>query len=322
MRDLEDFARGCLKEPAPAALAIKPMIKVLWDRIPGTPLPSCIEVAHPNNAILTSGGPRRQVPHGGQRSISQLSFEIKRVRRPHDAGRLFPRSWPGRRARSAPVGSDRHSFQRGPGLDVSRLLKDGHNWRQCRGAWLLRARGPILLSNGHRRHLRANTADDGAARAICRLAGLGRGSLLPLAITARHIVVGIRLSRCELADRAAPYRVRVHLDAELAMPFVPPLILAYLSLNLIFIPAPFILRTRRELQALALSLVVMTTVAGIGFLLFPAELAYSSRDPGAWSVLFDFGAKARPPQLQSGPVASRRDELPQPRRLRHPRRSG
>src|SRR5438552_14144553 len=81
------------------------------------------------------------------------------------------------------------------------------------------------------------------------------------------------------------YRVRVHWDAELAMPFVPPFILAYLSMDLVFLPAPFILRSRRELQSLALSLAAVTAVAAISFLLFPAELAYPRRDPGAWSPL-------------------------------------
>ena len=87
------------------------------------------------------------------------------------------------------------------------------------------------------------------------------------------------------------YRVRVHLNAELAMPFVPPFILAYLSLNLVFVLAPFILRSRRELEALALSLVMVTAVAGISFLLFPAELAYPRCDPGAWAGLFVFARK-------------------------------
>jgi membrane-associated phospholipid phosphatase len=82
------------------------------------------------------------------------------------------------------------------------------------------------------------------------------------------------------------YRVRVHLDAELDIPLVPPFILAYLSLNFVFLPAPFILRSRRELQALALSLVAVTAMAGAGFLLLPAELAYPHCDPGSWSALF------------------------------------
>jgi membrane-associated phospholipid phosphatase len=87
------------------------------------------------------------------------------------------------------------------------------------------------------------------------------------------------------------FRVRVHLNAELAMPFVPPFILAYLSLDVVFLLAPFVLRDIRELQALALSLFAVTAVAGVGFLLFPAELAYAPRDPGGWSVLFAVARK-------------------------------
>lgn len=81
-------------------------------------------------------------------------------------------------------------------------------------------------------------------------------------------------------------RVRVHLEAELAMPFVPPLILAYLSLSLVFVPAPFLLRSFRELQGLALSLAGIIAMAGISFLLFPAELAFPKRHPGIWAPLF------------------------------------
>src|SRR5262249_39255356 len=41
-----------------------------------------------------------------------------------------------------------------------------------------------------------------------------------------------------------------------------------------------------ELQALALTLASVTAVAGVGFLLVPAEPAYPIRDPGAWSGMF------------------------------------
>src|SRR6516162_4986625 len=64
------------------------------------------------------------------------------------------------------------------------------------------------------------------------------------------------------------HRGHVHLDAELAIPFVPAFILVYLSLDLVFLPAPFILRSRRELEALALSLAAITGVAGICFVVF------------------------------------------------------
>jgi hypothetical protein len=81
-------------------------------------------------------------------------------------------------------------------------------------------------------------------------------------------------------------RYRIHLDVELAMPFVPAFILGYLSMGLVFVPAPFILRSRRELRALACSLAAVTAVAGMGFLLLPAESAYPPRDAAAWSGLF------------------------------------
>lgn len=72
---------------------------------------------------------------------------------------------------------------------------------------------------------------------------------------------------------------------------MPPAILIYLSVNLVFLPAPFVLRSIHELRALALSLAAAIIVAGIGFLLFPAELAYPSADPGSWSGLFTFAQK-------------------------------
>jgi membrane-associated phospholipid phosphatase len=70
------------------------------------------------------------------------------------------------------------------------------------------------------------------------------------------------------------YRVRLHLDPELQIPFVPVMVIAYLSMNLLFVMAPFILRSKPELQALTATLAGATFVAGIGFLLFPSEPAY------------------------------------------------
>jgi len=109
--------------------------------------------------------------------------------------------------------------------------------------------------------------------------------VLALAVTSWWVLV---YAGSDWLTALRSYRVRVHLNAELAMPFVPPFILVYLSLNLVFVGAPFILRSRRELEALALSLVLVTAVAGISFLLFPAELAYPSRDAGPWAGLFGF----------------------------------
>jgi hypothetical protein len=81
-------------------------------------------------------------------------------------------------------------------------------------------------------------------------------------------------------------RVRVHLDVELEMPFVPACVLTYLSLDLVFLMVPFVLRTRSEMRALAVCLAAITAAAGVGFVLVPAELAYPPQDVGAWAVPF------------------------------------
>jgi membrane-associated phospholipid phosphatase len=81
------------------------------------------------------------------------------------------------------------------------------------------------------------------------------------------------------------YRVRVHLDVELLIPFVPQSVLGYMSIYpLLWAPA-FILRTRRELQALALTLAAVIGVAGLFFLLVPVEIAVSQPpgDMGVWA---------------------------------------
>ena len=111
---------------------------------------------------------------------------------------------------------------------------------------------------------------------------LGVTFLLSLAVTLWWIIV---YHGANWLTETRSYRVRVHTDAELAMPFIPAFVLAYLSMNLVFLPAPFVLRSRRELEALALSLAAVIGVAGICFLLFPAELAYAPCDAGNWAAL-------------------------------------
>jgi len=84
-------------------------------------------------------------------------------------------------------------------------------------------------------------------------------------------------------------RVRVHLDAELNIPFIPEFIFAYRSLDLLFLICPFVLRTRGEIRALALAMFVVTGIGGVSFLLLPAEPAYAPHAVhGFWSDIFAF----------------------------------
>jgi membrane-associated phospholipid phosphatase len=88
------------------------------------------------------------------------------------------------------------------------------------------------------------------------------------------------------------YRVRLHFDAELAVPFVPAAVLVYMSIYLLFCAAPFVLHTRHELDALAMTLSVVIAIAGACFLLFPADLLFPSEvDAGVWVDLVGFAKR-------------------------------
>jgi membrane-associated phospholipid phosphatase len=79
-------------------------------------------------------------------------------------------------------------------------------------------------------------------------------------------------------------RVHVHLDFEMRLPFVPALVVVYRSIDQMFLLGPFVLRTSREVRALSLALFTAIGLAGIGFLLLPAEIAYPPHeDPGMWA---------------------------------------
>ncbi len=85
------------------------------------------------------------------------------------------------------------------------------------------------------------------------------------------------------------FRVPVHLPAELRLPLVPWMTVFYMSLYGLFLLAPFVLRTRREFRAAVATLAVAIALAGVGFLLFPAQLAFApAREDqlGPWAGLY------------------------------------
>jgi membrane-associated phospholipid phosphatase len=69
------------------------------------------------------------------------------------------------------------------------------------------------------------------------------------------------------------------------------MVLAYMSLYGLFVLAPFVLRSRRELRALVLTLAALILGGGIGFLVVPAELAFpppAEAALGRWAALYHF----------------------------------
>jgi membrane-associated phospholipid phosphatase len=84
-------------------------------------------------------------------------------------------------------------------------------------------------------------------------------------------------------------RVPVHFDWELVIPFVPETVLIYMSIYLLFLAAPFVLRDREKFLALSITLNTVILVAGICFVLVPAEPAFAPpKSLGAFPGLFRF----------------------------------
>lgn len=86
-------------------------------------------------------------------------------------------------------------------------------------------------------------------------------------------------------------QVRVDLAFDAFIPLVPAFTLVYMSIYLLFLAVPFVLRTRREVRTLAIAQSVTILVAGICFLLIPAKLAFvpaTDSELGIWKSLFHF----------------------------------
>lgn len=70
------------------------------------------------------------------------------------------------------------------------------------------------------------------------------------------------------------YRVRLHLDLDLQIPFVPQSVLAYLSIYPLMWMAPLILRKRKELVDYCSTLAIVTWISAVGFLIVPGECVF------------------------------------------------
>jgi protein-tyrosine phosphatase/membrane-associated phospholipid phosphatase len=67
----------------------------------------------------------------------------------------------------------------------------------------------------------------------------------------------------------------LYFEWERLIPFVPLMIIPYMSIDLFFIGAPFLCRSRAEIHVLAKRIAFATVAAGIFFLLIPLRLAFA-----------------------------------------------
>ena len=76
---------------------------------------------------------------------------------------------------------------------------------------------------------------------------------------------------------------------ERSIPFVPFMILPYMSIDLFFVAAPFFISSERELKLFVLRVATAIVAAGICFLVFPLRFAFSEGHADGWlGGLFDW----------------------------------
>src|SRR5881396_3269516 len=76
---------------------------------------------------------------------------------------------------------------------------------------------------------------------------------------------------------------------ERAIPFVPFMILPYMSIDLFFIAAPFLCRTEAELRIFSRRVIAAILIAGLCFLLFPLRFAFPRPQASGWlGAIFDW----------------------------------
>jgi membrane-associated phospholipid phosphatase/predicted protein tyrosine phosphatase len=73
-------------------------------------------------------------------------------------------------------------------------------------------------------------------------------------------------------------------DWERRLPFVPSLVLPYMSLDLFFVAAPFLCATRRELGVFRRRMTTAILVAGAMFLLVPLQFAFPRPPAAGWTA--------------------------------------
>lgn len=94
---------------------------------------------------------------------------------------------------------------------------------------------------------------------------------------------------CSWLTSLHSYRVRLHFDWELAIPFWPELAIVYLSLFPMLWLSPFVISSEIQLRQFAQELGWLFALSGIGFLLVPGELAYTTQPvPQRWLPIFNF----------------------------------
>jgi len=100
-----------------------------------------------------------------------------------------------------------------------------------------------------------------------------RASLLATALLS--VLFAIVYGGADYVTGLRSNHLRIDFAFEQYVPFVPEMAVLYSSLYLMFVAVPFILHSERQLWCYVRMMALITCLAGICFLLIPAQLAFS-----------------------------------------------
>jgi membrane-associated phospholipid phosphatase len=106
----------------------------------------------------------------------------------------------------------------------------------------------------------------------CSARHLRRFTLLWALLTAQFAVV---FYGADWLTAQHPLRIHAYASAELAIPLVPVMVVPYMTMYVIFLFAPFVLQSAAELDRFAGALARVIMIAGVAFLLLPAEPGFA-----------------------------------------------
>ncbi|WP_372894451.1 phosphatase PAP2 family protein [Stieleria sp.] len=108
---------------------------------------------------------------------------------------------------------------------------------------------------------------------------------LGLALLGLSLLFAIVYGGAEFITSLRTTRYPVHFSFELSLPFVPELSLVYSSVYLMFGFIALTLPTKDRLNQFVAQMVLMTLIAGVCFLIYPAELAFETPEVVGWAAL-------------------------------------
>lgn len=125
----------------------------------------------------------------------------------------------------------------------------------------------------------------GVAGAACGVMRAVRAAKTSALLSALFLVV---YGSCNWITAHRAHVGTLFFEWERHIPFVPLMIVPYMSIDLFFVAAPFLCRSERELSTLAKRISFAILVAGLCFLLFPLRFAFERPHVSGWlGVIFN-----------------------------------